>query len=204
MKLSTNAISQFLQNKITVEYPISEELFKRPTYWPKRAQITTFRERNKQQHYHEDPALLQFLQKNPLPIFVSFGSMLNAHPEQVGSDLMAIAQTQKIPMIVNTSWGGIKIPHHNGDWIYEVSDIPYDYIFPKVKAVIHHGGSGTTHSALRCKKPQAIIPHLGDQFFWNRCIAKESKGVKGFPIKEWNRSKIENLIAQLRAFPSEN
>lgn len=204
LKLSTNAISQFLQNKITVEYPISEELFKRPTYWPKRAQITTFRERNKLQHYQEDPALLQFLQKNPLPIFVSFGSMLNAHPEQVGSDLMAIAQTQKIPMIVNTSWGGIKIPHHNGDWIYEVSDIPYDYIFPKVKAVIHHGGSGTTHSALRCKKPQAIIPHLGDQFFWNRCIAKESKGVKGFPIKEWNRSKIENLIAQLRAFPLEN
>jgi len=52
--------------------------------------------------------------------------------------------------------------------------------------------------------PQAIIPHLGDQFFWNRCIAKEGKGLKGFPIKEWNRSKIENLIAQLHAFQWEN
>jgi sterol 3beta-glucosyltransferase len=204
LKMSSQRVVRFLQKEINVEYPISEELFKRPHYWPKRAQITAFRERNKQQHYQEDPALLRFLQKNPSPIFVSFGSMINADPEQVGSDLLVVAETRKMPMIVNTSWGGIKIPNHNGDWIFEVSDIPYDYIFPKVKAVIHHGGSGTTHSALRCVIPQAIIPHLGDQFFWNRCIAKEGKGVKGFPIKEWNRSKIEHLMAQLHAFQWEN
>lgn len=181
LNLSSNTISQFLQNKIRVEYPISEELFKRPTYWPNRAQITVFRERNKQQHYQEDPALLQFLQKNPLPIFVSFGSMLNAHPEKVGSDLMTIAQTQKIRMIVNTSWGGIKIPPHNSDWIYEVSDIPYDYIFPKVKAVIHHGGSGTTHSALRCKKPQAIIPLWATNSFGIVASRKKAKALKASP-----------------------
>lgn len=200
IKLGANAVLRFLRNDLIVEYPISQKLFKKPPYWPENAQITEFRERNKQQFYREDPALLQFLQKNPHPIFVSFGSMLNANPAQVGLDLLSIAEEHRMALIVNTSWGGIVLPERGSEMIFEVADIPYDYIFPKVKAVLHHGGSGTTHSALRCNKIQAIVPHIGDQFFWNRAVSNSGQGVIGFPINEWSKQNAERLILQLMSF----
>jgi UDP:flavonoid glycosyltransferase YjiC (YdhE family) len=43
---------------------------------------------------------------------------------------------------------------------------PHDWLFPRMAAVIHHGGSGTTHSALRAGKPSIVMPFAGDQAFW--------------------------------------
>jgi len=197
LPINAKRISTFIRTQLKVEYPISSDLFKYPNYWPERALISGFRERNKSRHFSADKKLLQFLKKHPNPIFVTFGSMVNAQPKRIGVDILSTAEKLQIPFIVNTSWGGIVLPEHDEKWIHEVADVPYDFLFPQVKAIIHHGGSGTTHSALRCHKPQAIIPHFGDQFFWNRCIEREGKGVKGFPIKEWSQTKFEQLLALL-------
>jgi UDP:flavonoid glycosyltransferase YjiC (YdhE family) len=50
---------------------------------------------------------------------------------------------------------------------YFTESIPYDYIFPKVYSVVHHGWAGTTHMSLKYGKSSLIIPHILDQFFWN-------------------------------------
>jgi UDP:flavonoid glycosyltransferase YjiC (YdhE family) len=47
-----------------------------------------------------------------------------------------------------------------------LGDTPHDWLFPKMRAVIHHGGSGTTHSAARAGVPALIVPFAADQFFW--------------------------------------
>jgi len=200
LKIKAKRLREFYQNDVLVEYPISSQLFTRPVYWPQRAEISDFRERNKQQHYEADKPLLNFLDKHPRPIFISFGSMVNAQPKQIGLDIVAVAQKHCVPIIINTSWGGIELPDGEIDFIHSVSDIPYDFLFPRVSAAIHHGGSGTTHSALRCQVPQAIVPHIGDQFFWNRCIETSGVGVKGFPVSEWSISKFEALLLELLAF----
>ncbi len=41
--------------------------------------------------------------------------------------------------------------------------IAYDWLFPRLDLVIHHGGVGTTHAAIVHGVPQLIIPHAGDQ-----------------------------------------
>ena len=66
-------------------------------------------------------------------------------------------------MVLNASWGGIEledVPPH----AFLVDDVPFDWLFARVRAVVHHGGSGTTHSALRFGVPQ-IVPHIADQHF---------------------------------------
>jgi sterol 3beta-glucosyltransferase len=35
-----------------------------------------------------------------------------------------------------------------------------------MSVVVHHGGSGTTHSAARAGVPSVVVPFAGDQFFW--------------------------------------
>ncbi|HVH87730.1 MAG TPA: nucleotide disphospho-sugar-binding domain-containing protein, partial [Terriglobales bacterium] len=39
-------------------------------------------------------------------------------------------------------------------------------LFPRTSLVIHHGGSGTTHSAARAGVPSVVLPFAADQFFW--------------------------------------
>ncbi|KAL3515602.1 hypothetical protein ACH5RR_022504 [Cinchona calisaya] len=44
--------------------------------------------------------------------------------------------------------------------------IPYNWLFPRCAAVIHHGGSGSTAAALRSGTPQVVCPFMLDQFYW--------------------------------------
>lgn len=63
--------------------------------------------------------------------------------------------------------------------------------------VVHHGGSGTTHSALRFGLPQLIVPHIADQHFWARCIQRQGMGPQGFPINDLDRGKLESAFKEL-------
>lgn len=56
--------------------------------------------------------------------------------------------------------------------IYEVDGVPHSWIFPRVHAVVHHGGAGTTAAGLRASKPTIIKPFFGDQYFWGEQIEK--------------------------------
>ncbi len=58
---------------------------------------------------------------------------------------------------------------------------PHRALFPRMSVVVHHGGAGTTAAALRAGVPQVVVPQLGDQRFWARCIAARGVGVG--PVK---------------------
>jgi UDP:flavonoid glycosyltransferase YjiC (YdhE family) len=78
-----------------------------------------------------------------------------------------------------------------------VTDIPYDWLFKRIYAVIHHGGSGTTHMGIKHGLPTLIIPHILDQFMWNRLIFKKGFGPKGISINKVNVKKLKPLIKNL-------
>lgn len=196
-KISARTLKTFLRNTVHVEYAISEKLFQKPTYWPPQAEITHFRERDKISHSKIDPALIQFLEKYPKPLFISFGSMVNSQPKKVGVDILRVCEKLGQPVVISSSWGGIELPSEIPSYAFHVNDVPYDFLLPNVCAIVHHGGSGTTHSALRCGIPQAIIPHIGDQFFWARQVELQQKGLNGFLIKKWSEIEFEKLIKKL-------
>ncbi len=200
INLTFKQINRFLKNDLPTEYAVSPRIFGRPNYWPKHAVVTNFRERNKSKNYTPSNELEDFLKRNPEPLFISFGSMVNSKPKQIGLDIITTSKKLGISVIINSSWGGIEIEGDIPENVFVVKDIPYDYLFPQIKAGIHHGGSGTTHSLLNCNKPQAIIPHIGDQFYWNRAIEKQRLGTKGFPIKKWDINKFEELVKDLLNF----
>jgi len=47
-----------------------------------------------------------------------------------------------------------------------IDETPHDWLFPRTSLVVHHGGSGTTHSAARAGIPSVVVPFAADQFFW--------------------------------------
>lgn len=195
--VSKNAISHALQTH-KVMYAISPSLFTPPKYWPSNIQVLGYHERNKQVDWEPSNQLLNFLNRHEKVLFITFGSMTNPDPEGKTRILVDILNRHHIPAIINTAEGGLKeYDAFKSDHIHFVSQIPYDWLLPKVYAVMHHGGSGTTHSCLKYGCASMIIPHIIDQFVWNKIIAKKGLGPLGVQIGKFNTQTIEYKLLDL-------
>ena len=201
-KITISAIKKAMLKKEKTFYSISPSLFPRPKYWPQCAQVVGYYERDKTAHWQPDESLLSFIEANEKIVFISFGSMTNNTPKEKTQSIVNVLKKHKISAIINTSWGGLVELNDAPLHVHFVSNIPYDWIFPRVYAAVHHGGSGTTHTALKYGVPSLIIPHIIDQFFWNRTLAGLGLGPKGIPIKKLNEKDFEPLLLDLINNPS--
>jgi sterol 3beta-glucosyltransferase len=82
-----------------------------------------------------------------------------------------------------------------------VTGAPYEKLFPKVKAIVHHGGIGTTAECLRAGKPFFICPILhpiGDQMFWGKVGHQKGIAVKPIALAKMTQhdfiKSIDNLL----------
>lgn len=107
--------------------------------------------------------LQDFLVAGEPPIYVGFGSM-------VGFDQRALLQAVITAIdgrraLFYPGWSGsdsLPLPPN----FFVLGDTPHDWLFSRTSLVIHHGGSGTTHSAARAGVPSVVLPFAADQFFW--------------------------------------
>jgi vancomycin aglycone glucosyltransferase len=110
------------------------------------------------------PAELEtFIESGDPPIFAGFGSMPaigDLTPRLIGA---ARAVGRRI--VVSRGWADLEFVDDARDCI-AVGDVSHDSLFPRVAAIVHHGGAGTTAAAARAGVPQVITPMFGDQFYW--------------------------------------
>jgi vancomycin aglycone glucosyltransferase len=110
------------------------------------------------------PAELEaFLERGDPPVFVGFGSMPAA--SDAARPLIAAARAAGRRVVVSKGWADLELGSDARDAIV-VGDVSHDVLFPRVAAVVHHGGAGTTAAAARAGVPQLITPMFGDQFYW--------------------------------------
>ncbi|MFN3840945.1 MAG: glycosyltransferase [Cyclobacteriaceae bacterium] len=185
-----------LQTEKTL-YTISPTLFPRPAYWPEPAKVVGYYELDKAIHWQPGKELLAFLEKTDKLVFISFGSMSNSNPAEKTRLIVNVLKKHNVRAIINTSWGGLEEIEERPENIFYVNNIPYDWIFPRTYAVIHHGGSGTTHTALKYGCPGLIIPHIFDQFFWSRTLSDLHLGPRGIPIRKLNEKTFEQRLLDL-------
>jgi len=144
-------------------YGMSPTILPRPRDWPASAYLCGQWVPPQRDGYMPPPALSTFLAKAPAPIYMGFGSMTGMDmPKIVDAAIQALDGR---PAIFSRGWQGLDeagLPKN----IFCIDHVPHEWLFPQVAAVIHHGGSGTTHSALRAGKPAIVMPFVGDQHFW--------------------------------------
>ena len=190
-------IRKKLLTKTKSIYTISPSLFAEPSYWPENAHVVGYNERQKANNWQPDKALSHFLQTYQKITFITFGSISNTDPKKKTNAILNVLIKHRIPTIINTSWGGLIQPDNHPEHIYFLNNIPYDWIFPKVYAVVHHGGSGTTHSALKYGCANLVIPHFIDQFFWDKTVYNLGVRPKGVSIKKLNVVNFEKILLDL-------
>ena len=196
-KISRKEIREILRYNKSI-YTISPSLFSRPDNFNKNLKVLGYHERNKTFNWQPEKALTDFKERYNKILFITFGSMINLEPEKKTKIILDILERNKIPAIINTASGGLVKPDKFGnELIHFVSQIPYDWILPKIYGVIHHGGSGTTHLALKYGCATMIIPHIIDQFVWNKIIYNKGIGPKGIKIGKINTKNLEPKILDL-------
>lgn len=196
-KISGRRITKEILTKKMI-FTVSPSIFPRPDYWPKNAQVLGYHERYKISNWKASEKLERFLERHDKILFVTFGSMTNLEPAEKTKTIIDVLEQYRIPAIINTARGGLVEPtEYDTDLIHFVSEILYDEIFPKMYAVIHHGGSGTTHIALKHGCTSMIIPHILDQYLWNNLISDLGVGPKGIAIDKITKQKLEPRILDL-------
>ena len=155
--------------KLLTFYPTSRVLMKPDPTWGDHIHVTGY-------WYHPDEAidkyqpqedLLKFLNSGEKPIFVAFGKAESKELAELQirvllalkeTGIRAVIQADQIP----------KSDRVNTDQLYFIENVPYSYIFGKVRAVVHHGGNTTNGLGLRAGLPTLVIPLALDQYFYGR------------------------------------
>jgi len=110
------------------------------------------------------PADLEaFLDSGDSPVFVGLGSMPAA--EDVSRPLIGAARAVGRRILVSRGWAGLDVIDAAGDCL-AIGDVSHELLFPRVAAVVHHGGAGTAAAAARAGIPQVVTPMFGDQSYW--------------------------------------
>ena len=109
-----------------------------------------------------------FLTGGEPPILVGFGSMPAA--VDISRHLIGAARAVGRRIVLSRGWADLDLVDDAPDCI-AIGDISYDLLFPRVAAVVHHGGAGTTAAAARAGVPQVIAPMFADQFYWANRVA---------------------------------
>ena len=180
-------------------YLVSPSLYKGPSALNGIVKVMGFHEKETNETHALEPGVLSFISKHRKVLLLTFGSMINARPAYTTQVFLEVFTRLKIPAIVVTGFGGLVIPEDLKDHpqFYFSPQLPFAQLLPKIFAVIHHGGAGTTQSGLKHGCATMIIPHLIDQFMWNRMVAGKGLGPKGIAIKEISVKKLEPLVKDL-------
>jgi len=133
-------------------------------------------------------------------VSIGFGSMNNMDPEEITTRVLEALRRSDQMGILLTGWGGIgstDLP----DEVFKTEGVPYDWLFDRVRAAVHHGGAGTTAASLRAGLPTVVVPFFLDQVFLGRRVTKLGAGPEPVPRKELTSDRIAAAIRRAATDP---
>jgi sterol 3beta-glucosyltransferase len=137
--------------------------------------------------------LLSFLEAGKPPVYIGFGSMANRAPQKVARIVIEALERSEQRGVLAAGWGGMArepLPDH----IFALDAVPHAWVFPRMAAVVHHGGAGTTAAGFRAGIPSILVPHLGDQPFWAERVSALGVGPQPIPSRKLNPDRLAAAI----------
>lgn len=178
---------------ITKLYAYSEAVVPTPADWDESSVVTGYWFLDAPANWQPDPQLVRFLQEGSTPVYIGFGSMFIGGGKQKTELALQALRLAGQRGILATGWGGLTADKTSKD-VFVLDSIPHDWLFPKVAAIVHHCGAGTTGAAIRAGKPQVICPFVGDQYFWGQRTADLSVAPSPIPQTKLTAERLADAI----------
>lgn len=135
-------------------------------------------------------ALKYFIDSAKNPIAIGFGSPGTQGYLPMLEEALHIANAQAVLTLPAKWHSDVKSKN-----IFPIETIPHDWLYPRIKVAIHHGGAGTTSASLHAGIPTITLPLAIDQFFWGERVQKLGVGLS-IPQRKLNAQNLAQAIRE--------
>jgi UDP:flavonoid glycosyltransferase YjiC (YdhE family) len=142
----------------------------------------------------DDDALMEWITAGPPPIYFGFGSMPVDSPAEAIATISAVCAELGERALISTGVWDVAPPQDDGR-VRLVGAVHHAKVFPHCRAVVHHGGAGTTAAGVRAGVPTVVLWVGADQPVWAGQIRRLKIGV----AQRFSRMTARSLTAGLRA-----
>ncbi|KAK2603612.1 hypothetical protein QQS21_004193 [Conoideocrella luteorostrata] len=177
-------------------YLWSPGLVPKPEDWGEEIDVSGFVFLDLASAFQPPQPLIDFLDAGEPPIYIGFGSIVVDDADKFTEMIFEAVEKAGVRALVSRGWGGFgrdDVP----DSIFMLDNTPHDWLFPRIKGCVHHGGAGTTAIGLKCGLPTMIVPFFGDQYFWGSMVGKSGAGPEPVPYKSLDSDKLAEGIKYL-------
>jgi sterol 3beta-glucosyltransferase len=190
--------SQLHGQPLPILYSFSPIVVPKPPDWGEHIHVTGYWFLDHAPNWQPPARLVDFLESGPPPVYVGFGSLAHRSAQQTSQLVReALKQSGQRGVLV-TGWGGLadtNLPAPSTD-LFKLDSIPHAWLFPRMAAVVHHAGSGTTGAGLRAGVPSVLVPHAGDQPLWARRVTELGVGPRSIPRRQLTAERLAAAITQ--------
>lgn len=139
-------------------------------------------------------ALSDFLSAGEPPVCVSFGSMIHHEVERIYRVVFDALGKTGNRAVVLSGWSNPS-GQQSAD-ILVMDEIPHDWLLPRCKAIIHHGGAGTTAAGLHSGIPNIVVSFAADQPFWGARVHTIGAGPQPIRVKNLTAKKLVAALVE--------
>jgi len=140
-----------------------------------------------------DEEVVSWIAEGTPPIFFGFGSIPVESPADTIAMIGAACARVGERALVCAGWSDFSnVPHF--EHVKVVSAVNYAAVFPACRALVHHGGAGTTAAGLRAGVPTLILWMADVQFMWGAAVKKLKIGT----ARRFSSTTEKTLVADLR------
>jgi len=178
---------------LPVLYGFSRHVIPHPPEWGSERHITGYWTLPAGPTWTPPAALEAFLKAGPPPVCIGFGSMMSDDPQALSTLILEAVRRAGVRAVLLSGWGGLADVSRED--VFVLKEVPHEWLYPRMAAVVHHGGAGTTGAALRAGVPAIVVPFTMDQPFWGSRVATLGVGPQPLPRQ---KLRVETLAAALR------
>lgn len=161
----------------------SPTIIPHPADWPDHVHVCGYFFLDGEAGWQPPQQLEAFLATGDAPIYIGFGSMAGRQPERLAKIVLTALRESGQRGVLLTGWGGLRADFAP-DQVFVLDAAPHSWLFPRMAAVVHHGGAGTTAEGLRAGVPAVVIPFVLDQPFWGARVTALGLGPRPIPQKK--------------------
>jgi sterol 3beta-glucosyltransferase len=171
----------------------SPALLPKPPDWDDNHHVTGYWFLKTHPAWQPPPELMRFLESGPPPVYIGFGSMNAGDGEEKVHVVLRALVISRQRGIILTGLGGLAQGPESPNVLY-VEDLPHDWLFQRMVAVVHHGGAGSTGAGLRAGVPNIITPVAADQYAWAEQVVKSGVGPRVPELKSLTAERLAGAI----------
>ena len=174
-------------------YGFSRALLPRFGDWPASARVTGTWWPAVPAGWRPDPRLQDFLDSGPAPVYIGLGSRSLPNLDRVRDAVRHGLRQAGLRAVVQSGWAGLSIDDATED-VLSIGDVPHEWLFPRVAAVVHHCGAGTTAAGLRAGVPTVGLPVLADQPFWAARLVSLGASPGAVPLRRLSADRLAGAL----------